>query len=152
MQADCADYAECAEYAEYLTADGAYLCPVGSIWLFFLSLLLLDLEQILRPCMRSDGYQGFNCSGSSKVDEGWMDGVNVSNRSNCLWLFGWCNHNSGEATTSRVKGGERRSTSGQKNGLVRKTKKEGGSVPSAMGRLRNWKNPATTNVTIIRRI
>ena len=29
-----ADYAHYAEYAEYITADGAYLCPVGSIWLF----------------------------------------------------------------------------------------------------------------------
>ena len=49
VQADYADYAEYAEhagyaeyaenagYAEYevqLTADGAYHCPVGSIWLF----------------------------------------------------------------------------------------------------------------------
>ena len=37
VQADYAHYAECAEYAEQFTADGAYLCPVGSIWLFFTS-------------------------------------------------------------------------------------------------------------------
>ena len=33
-EADYTQYAEGAEYAEYFTADGAYLCPVGSIWLF----------------------------------------------------------------------------------------------------------------------
>ena len=38
--ADYADYAELAEYADKLTADGAYLCPVGSIWLFFKDVLL----------------------------------------------------------------------------------------------------------------
>ena len=31
-----AGYAENAEPAEKLTAEGAYHCPVGSIWLFFL--------------------------------------------------------------------------------------------------------------------
>ena len=40
------------------------------------SLLLLDLEEILRPCKDSDGDQGFICN------------------SNCLSLNGWCNHNS----------------------------------------------------------
>ena len=30
-----AGYAEYAKHAEKLTADGAYQCPVGSIWLFF---------------------------------------------------------------------------------------------------------------------
>ena len=34
VQADYAHYAECAEYAEQFTADRAYLCPVGSLWLF----------------------------------------------------------------------------------------------------------------------
>ena len=37
VQADYAHYAECVEceeYANWFTADGAYLCPVGSIWLF----------------------------------------------------------------------------------------------------------------------
>ena len=38
MQADYADYAECAEYADLFTADGAYLCPVGSVWLFLLNI------------------------------------------------------------------------------------------------------------------
>lgn len=48
------------------------------------SLVLLDLEQILRPCKDSRGGQGFNCSGSSKVDSG---------NSNCLRLYHWCQHN-----------------------------------------------------------
>ena len=43
------------------------------------SSLLLDLEQILRPCNTSSGgHQGFRCSGSGKVDGG---------KSNCLPLF-----------------------------------------------------------------
>jgi len=48
------------------------------------SLLLLDLGQILRPCKDSNGHQGFNCSGSSKVDLDWMG----RDKSNCLWLWG----------------------------------------------------------------
>ena len=36
-RAEYAGYAEYGEFAEQLTADGAYHCPVGSIWLFFFS-------------------------------------------------------------------------------------------------------------------
>ena len=57
------------------------------------SSLLLDLEDILRPC---SGGQGFKCSRSNALDE---DGG-----SNCLYLFQWCNPSHTVYTCDELKG------------------------------------------------
>ena len=43
-QSDYAEYAGYAEFAEYLTAEGAYHCPVGSIRPFFSTVFLRNLK------------------------------------------------------------------------------------------------------------
>lgn len=64
--------------------DGKFDCKNRGDKLPFLtgignsSSLLLDLDDILTPCTRVDGYKGFHCSG-------YTDDSNL-----CLHLFGWC--------------------------------------------------------------
>ena len=59
------------------------------------SLLLLDLDQILRPCntqvhpYTGKRHRGFNCSGSSRVDL-----LDDKKGSDCLEISNWCHYNS----------------------------------------------------------
>ena len=57
--------------------EEAFLTGIGNS-----SSLLLDLDNILTPCIPAHGYQGFYCSGYTR------------NPNNCLDLFGWCNPSS----------------------------------------------------------
>ena len=54
MVQDGVKYAEYAEHAEYLTYDGAYHCPVGSIWLFLSNIFFWYATKIISTI----GYAG----------------------------------------------------------------------------------------------